>query len=119
MKTLIINTDGSYIERDLTLEEVSLLPSVSKEVVTKQVLLSIQRAMDSKAQEFGYDDLKTAITYRGDPNSKFAAEADGFFNWRSSVWTKIHHYLEQAENKEFSSEEAVSLMPLLIIQYEV
>jgi len=33
------------------------------------------------------------ISYRGDPNPKFANEADSMFVWRSQVWTKANEIL--------------------------
>jgi hypothetical protein len=48
---------------------------------------AIQRMMDTKAAEHRYDSLASAISYRGDPNPTFAAEADVLFAWRSAVWT--------------------------------
>lgn len=79
---------------------------------------AIQLTMDTKAQALGYDDLKTAITYRGDPNPKFAAEADGFFTWRSSVWTEAYARMA-AGNIPASPADAVALMPALQITYPV
>lgn len=48
---------------------------------------AIQAMMDAKAREHQYDGIQSAVTYRGDPNTKFAAEAEALFTWRSTVWT--------------------------------
>lgn len=48
---------------------------------------AIQRHLDAKANERYYDNIHTAIGYRGDPNASFAAEAHALFAWRSAVWT--------------------------------
>ncbi len=80
------------------------------------ITLTLQRAMDARAREFGYDDLATAITYRGDPNPKFAAEAEAFFAWRSAVWTQAYALLAQVEQGVASlptTEEALAMMPEL------
>jgi len=80
----------------------------------------LQDLMDSRAKALGYDDLKTAITYRGDPNPKFAAEAEGFFVYRSGVWTTAYAYLARVQAGEVSFPtlaEAVAMMPALSITY--
>lgn len=48
---------------------------------------AIRLHLDRKAAERGYDSIHTAIGYRGDPNAKYAAEAEALFAWRSVVWT--------------------------------
>lgn len=54
---------------------------------------AIQAALDAKAQERRYDSIASAISYRGDPNPQFAAEADALFAWRSAVWTMAYQEL--------------------------
>lgn len=77
---------------------------------------ALQAYMDAQAKDRGYDDLKTAITYRGDPNPRFAAEAEGFFLWRSAIWTTAYEMLGRGEIPE-SIEDAIALMPTLNIEY--
>lgn len=48
---------------------------------------AIQSHLDAKASQRRYDSIHTAISYRDDPNPKFAAEAAALFAWRSAVWT--------------------------------
>src|SRR6186713_10099 len=73
-------------------------PGIAQARMTKM----LQRFMDRKAWELGYDDIKTAITYRGDANTKFAAEAEAFFEWRSAVWTKAYEILALVNSGEAS-----------------
>ncbi|MDO6967016.1 hypothetical protein [Rhizobium alvei] len=47
----------------------------------------IQSMLDEKARSRGYDSIASAISYRGDGNMQFAAEAEALFAWRSAVWT--------------------------------
>ncbi|WP_246680004.1 MULTISPECIES: hypothetical protein [unclassified Mesorhizobium] len=49
--------------------------------------IAIQLHLDATAATRQYDSIQTAVTYRGDSNPVFAAEADALFAWRSSVWT--------------------------------
>ncbi|MBS0427615.1 MAG: hypothetical protein JSR41_10055 [Proteobacteria bacterium] len=75
---------------------------------------AVQIVLDAQARSFGYDDIKTAITYRGDPNPKFAAEAEAFFAWRSAVWTQAYQHLAlvQAGGAPMpTAEEAIAMMP--------
>ena len=79
---------------------------------------ALQGAMDEEARMYGYDDIKTAITYRGDPNPVFAAQAEAFFVKRSAVWTQAYALLAQVEQglAQFPTvEEAIAMMPVLQI----
>lgn len=48
---------------------------------------AIDTMLDARAQERQYDSIRTAVTYRDDPNPQFAAEGQALFAWRSTVWT--------------------------------
>jgi hypothetical protein len=48
---------------------------------------AVQNYLDAKAKSLGYDDIRSAISYRGDKNPQWSAEADALFSWRSDVWT--------------------------------
>lgn len=48
---------------------------------------AIQSHLEAKARERHYDGIQSAVSYRGDPNEQFAAEAEALFVWRSAVWT--------------------------------
>lgn len=89
-------------------------PSVESQVAA--LTTAVQAAMDAQARALGYDDIKTAITYRGDPNPKFAAEAEAFFAWRSSVWTQAYAHLALVQAGQApmpTVEEAIAMMPAL------
>lgn len=47
---------------------------------------AVQSALDAGARAWGYDDIKTAVGYVGDPYPRFNAEAVALRNWRSAVW---------------------------------
>lgn len=84
------------------------------------LVASLQKIMDAKARSLGYDDIKTAITYRGDPNPKFAAEAEAFFVYRSGVWTTAYAYLARVQAGEVdfpTDEEAIEMMPVFSVDY--
>lgn len=61
---------------------------------------AIQAHLDITARGRNYDSIQSAITYRGDPNPQFAAEADALFEWRSAVWTYAMEQLAAVEAGE-------------------
>jgi len=82
------------------------------------LVAGLQAHMDGVARTYGYDDIKTAITYRGDPNPKFAAEAEALFEYRSGVWTTAYAYLARVQAGEVSFPtlaEAIAMMPALTL----
>ena len=99
-------------------EVVEPLPVVVPADPQKLLTAGIQEFMDTMAQSVGYDDLKTAITYRGDPNPLFAAQAEAFFVFRSVAWTKCYAHLAEilVSGKAFPTlAEALALLPPLTI----
>ena len=98
------------------------LPREAQPVAADPVVVltaALQFEMDARARALGYDDIKTAITYRGDPNPKFAAEAQALFVWRSAVWTQAYALLDQVRQGEAkfpSIDEAIAMMPPLEIK---
>lgn len=51
---------------------------------------AVQSHLDAAAQARGYDNILSAVSYRGDTNPKFGAEAEAFFAWRSAVWAHCY-----------------------------
>jgi hypothetical protein len=94
------------------------VPTPTAAELLAMLTAALQGEMDARARALGYDDIKTAITYRGDPNPKFAAEAEGLFVWRSAVWTQAYALLahvQQGQAQFPTIEEAVAMMPALVI----
>lgn len=58
---------------------------------------AIQAMLDAKAQERGYDDIQSAVSYRDDTNATFAAEGEAYFAWRSAVWTYAYAELAKVQ----------------------
>lgn len=48
---------------------------------------AIQAHLDATARERQYDGIQAAISYVGDPNPIYAAQATALRDWRSAVWT--------------------------------
>lgn len=47
---------------------------------------ALQSVLDAGAQAWGYDSIVTAVSYVGDPDPQFSAEALALRQWRSDVW---------------------------------
>lgn len=50
----------------------------------------VQAQLDSVAKAWGYDDIRTAVSYVGDDNPAYAAEAALLKSWRSVMWTTLY-----------------------------
>lgn len=59
--------------------------------------LAIQTLIDSTAQGRNYDSGNSCVSYVGDPNATYDAEAVAFRNWRSSVWTYAYAELAKVQ----------------------
>lgn len=55
----------------------------------KRIIADIQARLDALAQDWGYDDAKSAVSYLGDPFPRFAAEAAAIRDWRSATWAYV------------------------------
>lgn len=75
----------------------------------------VQTYMDSFAKSVGanrnYDTVQSAITYRGDPNPVFAAEAEAFFQFRSAVWTQVRALQAKAAAGDMGAVAQLLAMP--------
>jgi hypothetical protein len=57
--------------------------------------LMIQKILDTTAQEYGYDNILTAISYAMNPAvSKYMEEGQAFGDWRSLMWEKFYQLIE-------------------------
>ena len=64
-------------------------PYVPPALTVADYIAATQTHLDAHAQAWGYDDLKSACTYLGDPHARFAVEALALRNWRSEVWAYL------------------------------
>jgi hypothetical protein len=72
------------------------MPSRAEQLHIDRSTQAVQRHMDRAAQSWGYDDLRSACTYIGDPYAVFDAEARALRDWRSACWTACHTLLAAA-----------------------
>lgn len=63
---------------------------VYTEEQTRARLVELAQAlMDAFARSWGYDDIRSAVSYVGDPYARFNAEGLALRNWRSAVWAYL------------------------------
>ena len=56
---------------------------------------AVQKYLDETVQQKGYDNVYTCLSYKGDPDPIFSAEADAVLTWRSRVWRTAQGILNQ------------------------
>lgn len=87
---------------------VIIQKTVSRQEVINDMVANIQSYLDKKAQEFGYDNIYSAISYADEPSvPKFKQEGLAFRRWRSLVWLAAHEILNSLDEKESLSFEDV------------
>jgi hypothetical protein len=94
--------DGTWTE-DLTKETQEAMSAVRNAAVT-----AVQARLDAVAQSWGYDDIRSACTYVGDPYPRFDAEGTTLRNWRSATWAAV----DQHQADVTSVEALIALLPL-------
>lgn len=76
------------------------VPSKTQEEIKqekiKRVENAIQLMLDSKAREYGYDNIVSACSYAGYDNP-FQAEGQALLSWRGSVWKYCYDQLAEIE----------------------
>lgn len=82
---------------------------------------AIQTHMDNRALLFGYDDIKTAVTYAEEPSVlRFQSEGQAFRAWRSACWDYCYTLLAavKARNRELPRvEQLIAELPELDLQH--
>lgn len=81
---------------------------------------AVQAHMDEAAKTFGYDDIKSVVTYADEPVvPKFQHDGIAFRAWRSLVWEKCYAMLAQAKSGEIepmSAEQVIAELPPLNLE---
>lgn len=96
----IRETDGVWkLDRSSGKIEKHPFPAPTLEEIELQKVALVQRHLDSKAKEFGYDDMKNAVTYADEPAvSRFQNEGQALRAWRSLVWEKCYLILDEVKS---------------------
>ncbi len=109
----VVSIDGEDIVVTYNvIDDLPLLPNLLKTYEK-----AIDDILSAKALEYNYDNVYTMISYRGDPNPKFAQEAESMFQWRSAVWTHVNtlltNYLTTISQSGFSKSSIPSMGSIL------
>ncbi len=75
------------IDEVLVATEIATLQS---EALTKHITELVQKHLDTVAQGMRYDNIYTAISYIGDPDTTFHNEGTQLRDWRSAVWIYVN-----------------------------
>lgn len=94
-------------------------PPPSPAQIVAQLAADVQSHLDTAAKQFGYDDIKSAVTYADEPAVlKFQQEGIAFRVWRSLCWAYCYAQLDAVQNGERqqpTSEELIAELPALTL----
>lgn len=116
----INETDGLWTitEQAEIIKQPFPAPTVQETITA--YMSAVQVHMDSKAREYGYDNLISVISYANEPIvTKYQKEGQGFSEWRSLCWAhceQVHTDVENNVRTAPSHEQLIEELPELIIQ---
>lgn len=89
-------------------------PVLSDDQLKHLLSISVQSHLDSTAQLYGYDDIKTAISYADEPSvPQYQKEGMAFREWRSITWAKFYEIMSNVSSGEISAPEPTELIASL------
>ena len=89
-------------------------PGPTYEQIVVGLTADIQAHLDATAKQYGYDDMKTAVTYADEPFiPKFQMEGQALRKWRSHVWAVAYTELDKHQEGDPipTGEELIALLP--------
>jgi hypothetical protein len=112
-------------EKELVGDTLPAIETLYDESYTKQfrqnhAISVVQKHMDAKAQEYGYDHILSASTYSASTFSKFQAEGRAFAKWRDDVWTHCFNILAEWEagtSVITTEDELIASLPEFTVTY--
>lgn len=97
-------------------------PLSEHDVLVQQVVAEVQRTLNLKAKSYGYDDIRTAVTYADEPSvPRFQQEGIAFRAWRSACWDYCFAQLAAAEKGDragLTVEDVLAELPPFEVVYE-
>lgn len=78
-----------------------------------EVIAEVSGILDGRAQEYGYDNIVSAISYWHSDLPKFRKEGRAFSKWRDLVWQRCYEILEEVNSdvSQVNMEEAIASLP--------
>lgn len=95
------------------IEFVVTIKPQALDVLKKRKAALVQKVLDSKAKENGYDSILSAVSYAALPQGPFYQESVKFLQWRDACWVTCFALLDSMGKIEDipSDEEFVALLP--------
>lgn len=117
-----VKWDGKKWEYEEVIKEIEPEPEqhvLTAEEIRKSYSDKLGSVMDTKAQEYGYDSILTAVTYADSTIEKFAKEGGAFKVWRDNVYATGYAYLAEIEAGKkaipATDEEFIALIPVFTL----
>lgn len=90
-----------------------VVPEPTREELVARTKQLMTELLDSTVQQRGYDDIVSCVSYIGDPNPRFDAEARAARDWRSAVYTFGYEVLamDPLPDHFATPEGVISFMP--------
>jgi hypothetical protein len=86
-------------------------PAPTAAQIVKALTDEVQHHLDTAAQAYGYDDIKSAVTYAEEPAvPKFQQEGIAFRAWRSLCWAYCYDVLDAVQSGERAQPEIADLI---------
>ncbi len=106
--------EGSVEITDEEAEELRKPPPETPEQTIARLEATLDRYLDSVANSYRYESIRTMATYDGDPNPKFDAEGKAAKAWRSACYTRSVEIIDEVlsgQREVPSEDELIALMP--------
>ena len=118
-----VKWNGKKWEYEEVIKEIEPGPEqhvLTAEEIRKSYSDKLGSVMDTKAQEYGYDSILTAVTYADSTIEKFAKEGKAFKEWRDNVYATGYAYLAEIEAGKkaipATDEEFIALVPVFKVE---
>ena len=86
-------------------------PQPSHQQLVDRTKALITALLDSTVRQRGYDNIVSCVSYVGDANPTFDAEARAARAWRSAVYTAGYAILADTPEDVTTPEQVIALMP--------
>jgi len=114
-------SNGQQIGADETGYPVAIAvvpPEPTYAEIVAGMTAAIQAHLDATAKQYGYDDIKSAVTYADEPAvPKFQQEGQALRQWRSHVWAVAYEEmaLHQEGDPVPTGEQLIEKLPAFIL----
>lgn len=99
-----VNSEADLLEGEVFSKTVPVIQELQEEKLKSDVKIAIQNMLDTKAHEYGYDNIVSAISYasptslKNTQEEKFRVEGNAFYVWRSACWSASILYMVEVES---------------------